>query len=127
MADGDDPADGAGLAVRDPPVDGMVPAPEAPAATGSCAPAAPDRPPGGCPVAWELCPPDGLAGAGWAAHCVNGACGPPVIAMTTEPRQTASAAAAPRPANRMTRWRRPDGSANTGPDSTTGVYRSVAF
>jgi len=40
VADGDDPADGAGLAV----CDGVVPAPAAPvapAATGSCAPAEP--------------------------------------------------------------------------------------
>ena len=65
--------------------------------------------------------PGAAAGGCGAAHWVNGACGPPVIAITTAPRQTASSTAAARPATRKTRWRLPDGSAKTGLDSTGGV------
>ena len=59
------------------------------------------------------------AGACGAAHFANGAWGPPAIATTKAPRQTASAAADPRPMHRMIRRRRPDGSANTGSDCTS--------
>lgn len=59
-----------------------------------------------------------LDGACGAAHWVSGACGPPVMAMTTATRKAASTAMEPRPANRSTWRRRPDGSAKTGRDST---------
>jgi hypothetical protein len=57
-------------------------------------------------------------GACGAAHWVSGACGPPVMAMTTATRKAASTAMEPRPANRSTWRRRPDGSAKTGLDCT---------
>jgi hypothetical protein len=59
------------------------------------------------------------AGERGAAHFANGASGPPAIATTTAARQTASTADDPRPMHRMIRRRRPDGSANTGPDCTS--------
>jgi hypothetical protein len=74
----------------------------------------PCRPPSGWPGA-------AAAGELGATHCVNGACGPPAIATTTAPRQMARAAATLSPAPRRIRRRRPDGSANTGAESTGGV------
>jgi len=61
------------------------------------------------------------AGGCGAAQLVNGAAGPPAIAVTTAPRQMASAAAASKPIRRMARRRRPDGSVNTGLECTAGV------
>ncbi len=61
------------------------------------------------------------AGARGAAQLVNGAAGPPAIAVTTAPRQMASAAADTKPIRRMARRRRPDGSVNTGLVCTAGV------
>jgi len=61
------------------------------------------------------------AGGCGAAQLVNGAAGPPAIAVITAPRQMASAAAASKPIRRMTRRRRPDGSVNTGLECTAGV------
>ena len=61
------------------------------------------------------------AGACGAAQLVNGAAGPPAIAVTTAPRQMASAAADNKPIRRMARRRRPDGSVNTGLECTGGV------
>ena len=56
-----------------------------------------------------------------AAQLVNGAAGPPAIAVTTAPRQMASTAADNKPIRRMARRRRPDGSVNTGLECTSGV------
>lgn len=89
-----------GLAVGDAPVvaDGDAPGDAGLPAPGAVFPA--DRPdlaewPARCCDAL----PVGAACAGrWTAHCVNGACGPPVIATTMAHRQTASAPATPRPA-----------------------------
>jgi hypothetical protein len=61
------------------------------------------------------------AGGCGAAQLVNGAAGPPAIAVTTAPRQMASAAADNKPIRRMARRRRPDGSVNTGLECTAGV------
>jgi hypothetical protein len=61
------------------------------------------------------------AGGCGAAQLVNGAAGPPAIAVTTAPRQMASAAADSKPIRRMARRRRPDGSVNTGLECTPGV------
>jgi hypothetical protein len=108
-----------------PPVPGCPAEPPAwaaalpvPGEPAGCAVPCPCRP--APPVEWASC----FAGA---AHWVNGACGPPVIATTTATRQPASTPPAPMPAIRSSRWRLPDGSANTGPDSTPGVYRSSGF
>jgi hypothetical protein len=57
-------------------------------------------------------------GACGAAQWVNGACGPPVTAMTMATTKAARTAMEAMPANRSTWRRRPDGSANTGLDST---------
>ena len=76
-----------------------------------------DLPP---PSGWLPCPGAEDEGGCGAAHCVNGACGPPEMATMRAPRQTAITAMAPNPANRKTWWRRPDGSANTDLDSTQG-------
>jgi hypothetical protein len=61
------------------------------------------------------------AGGCGAAQLVNGAAGPPAIAVITAPRQMASAAADSKPNRRMARRRRPDGSVNTGLECTAGV------
>jgi hypothetical protein len=61
------------------------------------------------------------AGGCGAAQLVNGAAGPPAIAVITAPRQMASAAADSKPIRRMARRRRPDGSVNTGLECTAGV------
>jgi hypothetical protein len=61
------------------------------------------------------------AGARGAAHSANGAAGPPAIATTTAPRQSASAAPDMAPIRRMLRRRLPDGSAKTGLECTAGV------
>ena len=61
------------------------------------------------------------AGGRGAAQLVNGAAGPPAIAVTTAPRQMTSAAADTKPIRRMARRRRPDGSVNTGLECTAGV------
>lgn len=73
------------------------------------------------PSGWLPCPgAEDEDGCG-AAHCVNGACGPPDMATMRAPRQTVITAMVPNPANRKTWWRRPDGSANTGLESTQGL------
>src|SRR6185437_2866284 len=76
------------------------------------------EPPGGAEPWW---PP--MVGACGAAHRANGACGPPASATPTEARHAARAMPDPRPSRRNLRRRRPEGSANTGLDSTS---RSVA-
>lgn len=73
------------------------------------------------PSGWLPCPGAEDEGGCRAAHCVNGACGPPDIATTRAPRQTVITAMVPNPANRKTWWRRPDGSENTGLESTPGL------
>jgi hypothetical protein len=73
----------------------------------------------GAPAPPSLCAT--AAGARGAAHSVNGAAGPPAIATTTAPRQSASASPDMAPIRRMTRRRRPDGSAKTGLECTAGV------
>jgi hypothetical protein len=121
-------ADGAGLA--DLPVDGAGVGDPAPGAEGDPgwpgglplfepgAPAAVSWSSGLVPACCGLC--CAVAGGCGAAHCVNGACGPPVIATTMATRQAATAAIEPNPANRRIWWRRPDGSVKTGLDSTGG-------
>lgn len=93
-ADGDEPPDGEAPADADADADapwyGAVPAAPAPGDR-----LAPGEPPLACA---DALPVAAACGGCWTAQCVNGACGPPVIAMTTAPRQTASTAAAPRPA-----------------------------
>jgi hypothetical protein len=107
------PALGDGL---DGPVFGDVP-PGAPAwpELPPDAPGAP-APPWVSPWAPPWSPLD--EGACGAAQWVNGAWGPPVVAMMTATRKAASTAMEPIPAKRSTWCRRPDGSAKTGLDST---------
>jgi hypothetical protein len=62
-----------------------------------------------------------FAGARGAAHSAKGAAGPPAIATTTAPRQSASTSPDMAPIRRMARGRRPDGSAKTGLECTAGV------
>ena len=58
-----------------------------------------DLPP---PSGWLPCPGAADEGGCGAAHCVNGAFGPPDIATTRAQRQTAITAMVPNPANRKT-------------------------
>ena len=85
---------------------------------GSAGPATPR--PGACPLAVTSLRAAAAVACG-AAHRVNGACGPPAIASTRAPRQMVSATAETEPIRRMTRRRRPDGSAKTGLECTSGV------
>jgi hypothetical protein len=62
-----------------------------------------------------------VAGARGAAHSAKGAAGPPAIATTTAPRQSASTSPDMAPILRMARRRRPEGSVKTGLECTAGV------
>ena len=127
MPVGETVPDGLGVTGHVPPPPGVpfapVPVPPFPP-PGAMPPAAgePAVPPDPC---WPAPPVWWAAGVAGTAHWVNGACGPPVIATTTATRQQASTPPVPMPANRSRRCRRPDGSANTGPYSTAGVYRAA--
>jgi hypothetical protein len=69
--------------------------------------------------AWvPTCPAPEEDGACGAAQRVNGACGPPVRAMATVTKKAARTAMEPKPMNRRTWCRRPEGSAKTGLEST---------
>jgi hypothetical protein len=108
VADGVDPAEVDGLA--DVLADGgdVVPVAGDPGWPGAVPPVPPPpSPEAGTPltVAWPrgtvpACCGSCLTAAGGPAHCVNGACGPPVIATTTATRHAAIAAMKPKPANR---------------------------
>ena len=110
------PADGAGVPAVVPTRDDGWPGPAPPDADEPALPGV-DLPP---PSGWLPCPGAEDAGGCGAAHCVNGAFGPPDMATMTAARQAAITAMVPNPANRKTWWRRPDGSANTDLDSTRG-------
>jgi hypothetical protein len=109
-------ADGEALGVGEGSADGDG-EPGSPGCTGA-EDGLPVRPPRWWSLPVPPCCALAAPGAGGAAQCVKGAWGPPARATTTADRQAARTTPDPTPRRRMIRWRRPDGSVNTGLDST---------